>query len=804
MSSSGSLLKNWSDDCLPPEAVFPSREALHEAINKWALPRNYAFVVGRSRKDPSNGRCTVTYACDRGCKPPDPSDKRKRKTSTRGTECPFSVIAKEARDSSWQLKHRDPKYHQHNHEPSLHPLAHPAHRKMAAQEKACISQLDSSRIHPKKIQIYLREQGIPSLTTRQDIQNRIAETRREICEGQSAIHALVNQLDDEGFWSRIRFDAEGRVISVLFAHPQSLEYLQAYPDILLLDCTYNTNKFNMPLLDMVGVDACQRTFCIAFAFLSGETEDDYYWVLDRLKSMYEAIHVGLPAVILTDRCLACMNAVTQVFPIAASLLCLWHANKAVLSHCLPIFAAQERLLSKLSSRQSTDEEQSLRWKEFYGYWHNIINSPTESTFNKRVEVFEAKYIDSHVEEVAYIKEVWLEPYKEKLVKAWVDQYAHFGNVATSRVEGIHGIIKDYIGTSRLDLFEVWRQIKNAILNQLLELTHHQSYQQTQIPLEVSGNLYSIVRGWVSLEAIRKVEEQRKLIGADNSPLSRLCTGRFTASHGLPCVHRVKALADAKLPLSLDEFHTHWRYKREGQPIHLIEPRRLERYRKEGSRVPISSTQREECAFEAVEPRKKQPSKCTACGAVGHTRVSRQCPQRYEYLQAKSSKVEPERDTSLSDETLIEAQLLQETEKRAPSTPLHLPRHSPEAIYEAYVENRQKWYSTLSGSRGKTDTAYRKASNLPTYAKTDYQWCENWKQMGQFCKSEKRPRKWTREEKTAYLDWSNKEDERVEAAVALEFADNSQRGRRGIGYIYDIIAEDDREQEVIFEASRGRI
>lgn len=138
MSSLESLSQSWADDCLPPEGVFPSREVLYEAINKWALPRNYAFVVGRSRKDPANGRCTVTYACDRGCKPPDPSDKRKRKTSTRGTECSFSIIAKEARDSSWQLKHRDPKYHQHNHEPSLHPLAHPAHRKMAAQEKTCI------------------------------------------------------------------------------------------------------------------------------------------------------------------------------------------------------------------------------------------------------------------------------------------------------------------------------------------------------------------------------------------------------------------------------------------------------------------------------------------------------------------------------------------------------------------------------------------------------------------------------------------------------------------------------------------
>jgi hypothetical protein len=81
----------------------------------------------------------------------------------------------------------------------------------------------------------------------------------------------------------MQFGSDGRVTAVLFAHPDSLTYLQAYPDILLLDCTYKTNKYGMPLLDMIGVDACQKSFCIAFAFLSGESEDDYGWALDRLQ-----------------------------------------------------------------------------------------------------------------------------------------------------------------------------------------------------------------------------------------------------------------------------------------------------------------------------------------------------------------------------------------------------------------------------------------------------------------------------------------------------------------------------------------
>ncbi len=161
--------------------------------------------------------------------------------------------------------------------------------------------------------------------------------KREVCEGQSTIQAFANRLDQEGFWSRVQYAPDGRVTAVLFAHPDSLAYLQAYPDTLLLDCTYKTNRYKMPLLDMVGVDACQRSFCIAFAFLNGEGEEDYLWALTRLKSLYELCNTRLPSVILTDRWLACMNAIATCFPSSTALLCLWHANKAVLRYCQPAF-----------------------------------------------------------------------------------------------------------------------------------------------------------------------------------------------------------------------------------------------------------------------------------------------------------------------------------------------------------------------------------------------------------------------------------------------------------------------------------
>jgi len=219
--------------------------------------------------------------------------------------------------------------------------------------------------------------------------------------GQSSILAFVQQLKDKGFWSRIEQDNESRITAVIFAHPSSLAYLQLYPHLLLIDCTYKTNKHELPLFDLVGVDASQRTFCVAFAFLSGETEEDFTWALNNLKELYFELNIQLPSIILTDQCRACINSIDNLFPLAIGLLCLWHANKAVLAHCKP------------SIIQKNGAE---AWDWFFKQWHTLIRSPTKDIYYQRLRDLEqTEYID----EVTYLKSTWL-VYKERLVKAWVD------------------------------------------------------------------------------------------------------------------------------------------------------------------------------------------------------------------------------------------------------------------------------------------------------------------------------------------------------------------------------------------------
>lgn len=83
-----------------------------------------------------------------------------------------------------------------------------------------------------------------------------------------------------------------------------------------------------------------------------------------------------------------------------------------------------------------------------------------------------------------------------------------------------------------------------------------------MPIELSRVLYSAIRGWISHEALWKVEEQRRLLLKKDLPS---CTGRFSKSYGFPCAHLLKALQEHDQILCLEHFHTHWHLSCNGSP-----------------------------------------------------------------------------------------------------------------------------------------------------------------------------------------------------------------------------------------------
>ena len=106
---------------------------------------------------------------------------------------------------------------------------------------------------------------------------------------------------------------------LFFAHPDSIALMKAIPYVLLMDCTYKTNRYNLPLLEIVGVTSTRKTFLITAVYLEAKKEINFTWALEILKSLMN--DSCLPSVIVTDRELASMNAIKKVFPMATHLLC---------------------------------------------------------------------------------------------------------------------------------------------------------------------------------------------------------------------------------------------------------------------------------------------------------------------------------------------------------------------------------------------------------------------------------------------------------------------------------------------------
>ena len=57
------------------------------------------------------------------------------------------------------------------------------------------------------------------------------------------------------------------IIDLRFTHPTSIYLLLAFPMALIMDYTYKTNRYQMPLLVIVGVTLTNKIFAIAFTYL---------------------------------------------------------------------------------------------------------------------------------------------------------------------------------------------------------------------------------------------------------------------------------------------------------------------------------------------------------------------------------------------------------------------------------------------------------------------------------------------------------------------------------------------------------
>ena len=132
------------------------------------------------------------------------------------------------------------------------------------------------------------------------------QLKLESLAGKTPIESLIIVLQSGEYVFDYKTDIIGCVSHLFFAHPKSIELLHHFPELVLLDYTYKTNKFKLPLLNIVGTTYLNSTFHMTFCFMAKEDKESYFWVLEQLKKLYESTSDS--SIIVMDRDLALMAA----------------------------------------------------------------------------------------------------------------------------------------------------------------------------------------------------------------------------------------------------------------------------------------------------------------------------------------------------------------------------------------------------------------------------------------------------------------------------------------------------------------
>ncbi|CAG8600124.1 15699_t:CDS:2 [Cetraspora pellucida] len=268
------------------------------------------------------------------------------KTSTRLIDCPFELYATR-RNGLWHLEVRNTI---HNHGPSNDMSGHPIVCRLTEEQKESVAIMTTSSSHPCEIISTFRQNDLSTLVISSNIYNMHAQLQQQNLAGRTPIQALVDELQEGDFLYKYKCDNNGSVTHLFFAHKESISLSHQYPIVILIDCTYKTNKFKIPLLNIIGITSFNKTFFSCFIFIKDEEEDDYKWALTNVMSIFDRMQK--PSVIVTDKELALMNALKIIFPKSTNLLCVWHISKNVLKNCKPQFPKE------------TNEEESGEWQSF--------------------------------------------------------------------------------------------------------------------------------------------------------------------------------------------------------------------------------------------------------------------------------------------------------------------------------------------------------------------------------------------------------------------------------------------------------
>ncbi|XP_058762065.1 putative protein FAR1-RELATED SEQUENCE 10 [Vicia villosa] len=464
---------------------FTTREEAISWIKEVGIRNKVTVIIACSNiKTGKRGRRDkLVFGCDRGGKYKK-TDSETQSASKR-CGCPFKIRSTPSKDGSgWKI---DVKCGVHNHGLPDRFEGHAFVSRLNTDDKQHIVDLTKRHVPPRHILLSLQERDPENVTRITQIYKHKSKIQKDIRGPRTEMQQLLKLVEESGYvyWSRKKDESEV-VRDIFWAHPESVKLLSMFPIVLIMDCTYKTNKYRQPLFEIVGMTSTKLTFAVAFAYMKSEQTETFCWVLDKLKQLFIK-QDNCPQVILTDRDLALMKAIETVFPKTTNLLCRFHINKNVKSKC------KEHVVDDM--RETVEK-----------MWFELIKASDEMEYHQRLKQLEDACVD-YKGFIDYVNDTWLTPHIHRFVEAWINQVLHLGNTTTNRVESAHWKLKQMLENSLGDLCKCWEAMNDNIKIQVGNI--RASFQKSFYEVEHAHTspFYSNLRGSVSRAALRQIAEE---------------------------------------------------------------------------------------------------------------------------------------------------------------------------------------------------------------------------------------------------------------------------------------------------------
>ncbi len=326
-----------------------------------------------------------------------------------------------------------------------------------------------------------------SMFKSRDIYNLKAELRRESLKSFTFIQALIRELKQEDWTYAMQKDDEIHIIHFFFVKNISKILLKINYEVLVMNCTYKTNRYKMSFLIINEQTALHINYYVAFCFMQKKIIANYLWILHQWRSLYAKLKLFDSIVIMIDMKRDLMNVIDTIFSIVNHILCLWHINNNVLINCKKSF--------------NTKKE----WDVFFAEWKTLIYASSKNEFNENWNVFFIKYV-SHDHCVKYLKFIYIANFRRRFLICYINKILHFEITTISRNEDDHAMLKRRFESFAEDLKTVINSINLLLMNEYHNYLLKLKEEKIRYFLNLRKKIYQQISSYITHYVSRMLQQ----------------------------------------------------------------------------------------------------------------------------------------------------------------------------------------------------------------------------------------------------------------------------------------------------------